>query len=349
MTNEEPIDSDTVLPPAERWDLLQRQRDRLADQIQLLSQQQTMAYRKRMQRIARWYRQPQTFESLIANPDAVAMAAGLLENDGEKFSTSDQAIAGSVRRGVRNLNQDVSPILRLIQLLTYPAVIFYASLGLVIGFSYYISPQFEEMFGSFGIQIPAITQFVLETSRWVRANVWLLVASASLTGLLLIALVLVDPKRLPPFLQQFVEYVTGVASERQALASFAEHLANLRTIGLGAAPAIRAACGHVTIRPLSARYESQQTGAPNGRTARLLPDQKYRLLDHAIQHAEQAHSPLLLQQLAAYYRQRSTTIGVWWFQWLALVIQCSLGFLVFLIVAAFFMPLISIVGGLAGN
>ncbi len=62
---------------------------------------------------------------------------------------------------------------KVIAALLYPIIIFVISFGIILFFIFFLIPQIEEMFTSFGAQLPAITVIVLEISRFFREYVLL--------------------------------------------------------------------------------------------------------------------------------------------------------------------------------
>ncbi len=66
--------------------------------------------------------------------------------------------------------------------MTYPVV----SLCMVVGITGYllvgVVPKFETMFQSLGGEMPAITLIILDVSRWLQANWYIVIAVATITG-----------------------------------------------------------------------------------------------------------------------------------------------------------------------
>lgn len=63
--------------------------------------------------------------------------------------------------------------------MTYPIVVMVVAVGITIALMYFIVPKFEEMFREMlGDGLPWITQLVINTSRFIQANIlWILIAS----------------------------------------------------------------------------------------------------------------------------------------------------------------------------
>jgi len=54
--------------------------------------------------------------------------------------------------------------------LVYPVVVVVIALLILTGIMVFIIPQFEEIFTEFGVQLPAITLWLINTSRWVAGS-----------------------------------------------------------------------------------------------------------------------------------------------------------------------------------
>lgn len=70
---------------------------------------------------------------------------------------------------------------KVIAALLYPMIIFFVAVGIIFFFIYFLIPQLEEMFTSFGARLPDITVFILNISSFVRSNsLWLVLFVALL-------------------------------------------------------------------------------------------------------------------------------------------------------------------------
>ncbi|MDP7030268.1 MAG: type II secretion system F family protein [Phycisphaerales bacterium] len=52
----------------------------------------------------------------------------------------------------------------------YPTVVVFIAVAIVTGIMYFVIPKFEEIFGDFEIELPGLTQFLIEASAWVAGN-----------------------------------------------------------------------------------------------------------------------------------------------------------------------------------
>lgn len=77
---------------------------------------------------------------------------------------------------------------KVVSALTYPLVVGFISIGVVIFLLVGIVPTFVSMFADFGGELPAITQFVLSASNWMQ-HFWyviLLLIAAIIVGIILL-------------------------------------------------------------------------------------------------------------------------------------------------------------------
>ncbi|QYU66113.1 type II secretion system F family protein [Leptolyngbya sp. 15MV] len=54
--------------------------------------------------------------------------------------------------------------------LVYPAVVVLVAIAILVFIMVFIIPKFEEIFADFGVQLPALTRWLINTSRWVAGN-----------------------------------------------------------------------------------------------------------------------------------------------------------------------------------
>src|SRR5690606_15270084 len=54
--------------------------------------------------------------------------------------------------------------------MVYPAAVVTVAIGILTFIMWYIIPKFEEIFADFGVQLPALTVWLTNTSRWVAGN-----------------------------------------------------------------------------------------------------------------------------------------------------------------------------------
>lgn len=104
---------------------------------------------------------PLQFDDLFVNLVDAGERSGALETLLEKIATykeKTEAIKKKVKKA-----------------LTYPAAVVVVALVVTTILLIYVVPQFESLFKGFGADLPAFTQMVVNMSRWLQSNWWMLV------------------------------------------------------------------------------------------------------------------------------------------------------------------------------
>lgn len=121
----------------------------------------------------------------------------------------------------------------------------------------YVIPQFEDIFSSFGAALPAFTQMIIDTSRWLRSN-GLYVLAIMIAG---ITAFIMAKKRSKPF-AHFIDRVSlkipiiGDILEKSAIARFCRTLAITFAAGVPLVDALEivsGACGNAVYNDAAAR------------------------------------------------------------------------------------------------
>ncbi|MGM0563614.1 MAG: type II secretion system F family protein [Pseudomonadota bacterium] len=104
---------------------------------------------------------PKHFDSLFVNLVAAGEASGALESLLDKLATykeKSEAIKKKVKKAM-----------------TYPIAVMIVAVIVTAILLVFVVPQFESMFKGFGADLPAFTQMVVDMSKWLRTNGWMLV------------------------------------------------------------------------------------------------------------------------------------------------------------------------------
>ncbi|MEE9552453.1 MAG: type II secretion system F family protein [Gammaproteobacteria bacterium] len=133
--------------------------------------------------------------------------------------------------------------------LFYPAAVIVVSFIVVCILMIFVIPQFQDLFDSFGADLPALTQFLIDTSKWFQANWYLLVAA--------IIGVVVGFMELRKRSRKFGEIldrlslkipIIGNILEKSAIARFARTLETMFAAGtplVEAMTSVAGACGNI--------------------------------------------------------------------------------------------------------
>lgn len=291
--------------------------------------------RHRVREVAKFFKRDGSYEAAIIRPDVIGFAQPLIASASEE-TPSDEQLKWAAANGINSLDCQPSNLERFSQLMIYPAVVLFASVGIYVGLAFFIAPQFEQMFEEFGLELPAATNLLLGSARFVRSFGWLV--AILMTAMLVLAFVWL---LLPGAIISRIKFLKNLfENKRRVMADLASHTARLRRMGL---PANQAFAAANFAAGLSNRKPDEVIGE-----AATIRTPGYHLLELALQQPVNHANDRMLVEVADNYRRRTTTIGDWWIHWLVYLLQCFIILGVLFMVASLFMPLFSIVSGLTG-
>lgn len=133
--------------------------------------------------------------------------------------------------------------------LFYPAAVIVAAIIVVTILMIFVIPQFSELFGSFGADLPGLTQFLIDASNFFVANWWIMfgILGATVFGLL-------ELKKRSIAAQHFLDRaslkipIIGNVLEKSAIARFARTLETMFAAGtplVEAMTSVAGACGNI--------------------------------------------------------------------------------------------------------
>jgi type II secretory pathway component PulF len=238
------------------------------------------------------------------------------------------------------------------RVLAYPLVVLILALGILVFLCLVVVPGFGEIFSDFDLELPMMTQLVLNLSDLLRFHAGSLLLSAlAILALAYLALRLVTTRGL---LDHWLGFLSaGSSRDVASVALFTRRLANLLDADLALPSALRlasAGCHRGTLRRAANRWasneEGHQTDHPGGRAPRGLP----ATLTAAVTdyRSQQKPNTILLRELAEMYAQwvqqrldRSGglvgTLTLW-----------AAGLAVGFVVLSLFLPLVDLINGLTG-
>ena len=173
---------------------------------------------------------PLYFDDLFVNLVEAGEHAGALETVLDKIATykeKTEALKKKIKKA-----------------LFYPAAVLAVAVIVTVILLIFVIPQFESLFKGFGADLPAFTQFVINLSRWMQSNGWMLliivVAAAFTFGYFY--------KRSRP-MRQFIDRlslqvpVIGPILKKAAIARFARTLATMFAAGVPLVEAMKSVAG----------------------------------------------------------------------------------------------------------
>lgn len=347
MEDQTPNQSNST-PLQERWQYVWNARLDLATELEQMACELPRQGRKQLQSISNWFRGSAKLEDALQRPDLLAISMPLLKT--KPSSTSEQPnIDHAARMGVCSLGRNVSISRRLIRIMLYPILVLLGCFVVGVFFSFFVAPQFEEMFAEFGIELPKITLAVFGLAQFIRRWWWgilvMLVGAVTVFWILSRTGTGNRPANLSWLDQRLM-------STRNALASWAWHISLLLEAGVPQREALDAAgraTGNSHLRQVSLARAALSDAEESVIDQPYFDSPKYRLLDTTMQVPPSVEKIALLREVAAYYWDRNRSIGDWWIQWLVSAILFVAGALILLGVLGLFMPLLAIVSGLTGG
>jgi type II secretory pathway component PulF len=338
----------TSPPLQERWQSVWNARSELATELEQMANDLPGQGRKQLRLLSKWFRGSAKLEDALLRPDVLAISMPLLK--AESTPAGDRInIDHAMRMGFCSLGRNVSISRRLIRTMLYPILVLLACFAVGILFSFFIAPQFEEMFAEFGIELPKLTLAVFGFGQFIRRWWWAVLMMLTCAVTIFWILSRTGTGNRPANLSWLDQ---RLMSTRNALASWAWHISLLLEAGVPQREAMEAAgraTGNQHLRQVSLARAALSDAEESVTDQPYFDSPKYRLLDQAMRVATSTGKIALLQEVAAYYWDRNRSIGDWWIQWLVSAILFMAGVLILLGVLALFMPLIAIVSGLTGG
>lgn len=190
---------------------------------------------------------PLYFDQLFINLVAAGEQSGALETMLDKLATykeKTEALKAKVKKA-----------------LFYPIAVLVIA-GIVTGILLvFVVPQFEELFGSFGADLPALTQSVIDLSKFMQAWWWAI--AGGIGGAITIFLRI---KKTSPKLQEAVDRIAlkapviGEITTKSAIARFSRTLETMSAAGVPlveAMDSVAGACGNIVFYKASIKIRDE--------------------------------------------------------------------------------------------
>ena len=175
-------------------------------------------------------RHPLYFDDLYTNLVEAGEHAGALEAVLEKIATykeKTEALKKKIKKA-----------------LFYPAAVLAVAIIVTVILLLFVIPQFESLFKGFGADLPAFTQMVVNMSRWLQANGWMLLIAV---GAAVFTFAYFYKRSRP--MRQFIDRmslgipVIGPILRKSAIARFARTLATMFAAGVPLVEAMKSVAG----------------------------------------------------------------------------------------------------------
>ena len=339
MSNSEPFSSDSSAAANRRLAIVLQSHQEISSVIKQAASDLPAAHKIPLLSLSRWFDNPVTPEQVLGRPDALSICYPLLQSSkSSDESVSRWQIEDAVHQSLDTRYSPLPQSRHLFTLLVYPLMLLLLCGLLLIGFSLFLVPEFEQMYREFGLALPPATNFVIDLSHLIRD--W----GLEMLALFVLAIVVI----------WVVKWHTGntggmLASERESTATWPWHVGLLLQFGLSQADAIARAgeaSGRIALRRHSADWAEQLRAG--FRPFETLIDGRPRPLHmEALNLNNSTDQSAMLYEVAAINRERDQIISCWRWGWLTPAIVCFVGMLIGLIVTGLFMPMVELISGLS--
>ena len=256
---------------------------------------------------------------------------------------------GRVLRGFLNESRRLEELRRQRWLtFAYPMLVILLAVMVLTAFSFLVIPVFREIFYDFGLKLPGFTLLVLSVAEFITSGRALLAVVAVIVVCFLVAQAL----RLMPdgMRHSFTGSFSASVGRSTALARFVHFTADLLEADLESWQALRLA-GMATesgrLRHAAWRLANQL----ESRSPAIRPSERYALTStvvHALTSDLRSGARVrLLREVGACYAQRAEKSMSWTRGIIEPIAICAIGLVVGSVVIALFLPLISLIQGLA--
>jgi len=249
---------------------------------------------------------------------------------------------------------------KVVGALVYPVAVILVAVAIVTGIMYFIIPQFEEIFRDFGVDLPALTVFLTESSRWVAGNqpgqqfpgAVYIILGLPVVFVLFKLIKATKPGKAVVDTTLFYVPILGNLIRKTTVARFTRTLGTLISAGVPILEAItitKETCGnYVFEKALGKVHDSIREGesfAEPLRQAKVCDSIVVNMIDVG---EETGDMDTMLMKIADNYDEEVDTAVAALVSLLEPLLVIVLGFIVGTIVVAMFLPLVSMIQGLQG-
>ncbi len=175
-------------------------------------------------------KQPLYFDPLFINLVNAGEQAGALETMLDKLATYKEKVE-ALKAKVKKA-------------LFYPIAVLIVAFVVTVILLVFVVPQFEDLFSSFGADLPALTQFVIDLSEFMQAWWWAIAGSIAGTAMLIIRIKKTSPKMQEAFDRMALKApVVGDIATKSAIARFSRTLETMSAAGVPLVEAMESVAG----------------------------------------------------------------------------------------------------------
>ncbi len=175
-------------------------------------------------------KQPLYFDPLFVNLVSAGEASGALETMLDKLATykeKTEALKAKVKKA-----------------LFYPIAVLVVAFVVTVILLVFVVPKFEELFDSFGADLPALTQFVINLSEFMQSWWWVIAGSIAGTIYIILRIKKTSPKMQEAFDRIALKApVVGEIATKSAIARFSRTLETMSAAGVPLVEAMDSVAG----------------------------------------------------------------------------------------------------------
>ncbi len=235
--------------------------------------------------------------------------------------------------------------------MVYPVVVIMVAVGILSFIMIWIIPKFEKIFKDFGMKLPALTQWLIDTSRWF-SNYYYVLPLIPLSIWLMIKLIRLNKSGAYALDRMYLWIpIIGPLIEKTTVARTMRTLGTLVGSGvpiLESLSIVRETCTNAVFERMYQRvYESIREGdtiAEPLRQSRLVDDMVVNMIDVG---EETGDLDTMLYKISDVYDEEVDTMVESLLSLLEPIMIVILGLIIGTIVIALFMPLIKMLEGLS--
>ena len=282
---------------------------------------------------------PRAFDRLYVNMVRAGEAGGALEVILRRLAEFKEK-SQSLQRRVKGA-------------MVYPVAVITVAVAILSFILIYIIPKFEKIFTDFKLKLPAITEFLMASSKWFTKN-WYVIPLIPVFIWLFFKLIRLN--KTGAYILDKIKLklpVAGTISEKAIVARTTRTLGTLISSGvpiLEALSIVRETCMNMVFEEMFLRvYESIREGETISqplRESRLVEDMVVNMVDVG---EETGDLDSMLNKIADVYDEEVDVAVESLISLLEPIMVVVLGLIVGTIVIALFMPLVSLIEGLSGT
>ncbi|MEM9589043.1 MAG: hypothetical protein AAGA03_17310 [Planctomycetota bacterium] len=335
-------------------DVLERSRsigDAILQQIPLLARSRRTEARS----LAMKFRRGVRTNDALRNRDLLAICIPLVENSNASMTGREASriipeteLAEQVGRGLqiwgtRTIERD-ERLRRVVVAFTYPVLMLTIAMGILAAFAFLLVPPFEQMFDEFGLVLPVPTMALIGISQAIRQSA--LSVLAAVGGIVVLVFVVegvviaIDRQSA---MARFIR--TRFRTRRSAIAEGMHLTADMLSVGLDANDSLKLAA-RASDEPqllFAVATANRSEAEPPGRGLPLV-NQAMVASSNGVLDRDQLAT--CFHDIADVYRCRDGAGQSLWAEWFSALATLMIGLMIFFVILALFMPLVSLITGL---